>query len=77
MNAETPNTANKVRKNFIAGHGFLVSAEGSDSEHEGKVQRFSPNSLRHGYAYRGALTGIPLRQLAPSMGHDVRTNMKH
>ena len=57
--------------------GFLVSADGSDSEHEGKAQRFSPNSLRHGNAYRGALTGIPLRQLAPSMGHDVRTNMKH
>jgi len=37
----------------------------------------SPYSLRHGYAYRGALAGIPLRQLAASMGHDVRTNMKH
>ena len=31
----------------------------------------------HGYAYRGALAGIPLRQLAASMGHDVRTHMKH
>ena len=37
----------------------------------------SPYSLRHGYAYRGALAGIPLRQLAASMGHDVRTHMKH
>ena len=37
----------------------------------------SPYSLRHGYAYRGALTGIPLRQLAASMGHDMRTHMKH
>jgi integrase len=37
----------------------------------------SPYSLRHGYAYRGALAGIPLRQLATSMGHDVRTHMKH
>ena len=36
-----------------------------------------PYSLRHGYAYRGALAGIPLRQLAASMGHDVRTHMKH
>lgn len=34
----------------------------------------SPYSLRHGYAYRGALAGIPLRQLATSMGHDVRTH---
>ena len=37
----------------------------------------SPYSLRHGYAYRGSLAGIPLRQLAASMGHDVRTHMKH
>ena len=37
----------------------------------------SPYSLRHGYAYRGALAGIPLRQLAASMGHDVHTHMKH
>ncbi|AHF64116.1 putative phage integrase family [Synechococcus sp. WH 8109] len=37
----------------------------------------SPYSLRHGYAYRGALAGIPLRQLAASMGHNVRTHMKH
>ena len=37
----------------------------------------SPYSLRNGYAYRGALAGIPLRQLAASMGHDVRTHMKH
>ena len=37
----------------------------------------SPYSLRHGYAYRGALAGMPLRQLAASMGHDVRTHMKH
>ena len=37
----------------------------------------SPYSLRHGYAYRGALAGIPLIQLAASMGHDVRTHMKH
>ena len=37
----------------------------------------SPYSLRHGYAYRGALAGILLRQLAASMGHDVRTHMKH
>ncbi len=37
----------------------------------------SPYSLRHGYAYREALAGIPLRQLAASMGHDVRTHMKH
>ena len=37
----------------------------------------SPYSLRHGYAYRGAMAGIPLRQLAASMGHDVRTHMKH
>ena len=25
----------------------------------------------------GAMAGIPLRQLAASMGHDVRTHMKH
>tara|TARA_B100000073_G_C23250370_1_gene378015 strand:- start:37 stop:267 length:231 start_codon:yes stop_codon:yes gene_type:complete len=37
----------------------------------------SPYSLRHGYAYRGALADIPLRQLAASMGHDERTHMKH
>ena len=37
----------------------------------------SPYSLRHGYACRGALAGIPLRQLATSMGHDVRSHMKH
>ena len=37
----------------------------------------SPHSLRHGYAYRGALAGIPLRQLAASMGHDVSTHMKY
>lgn len=37
----------------------------------------SPYSLRHGYAYRGALAGIPRRQLAASMGHKVRTHMKH
>ena len=37
----------------------------------------SPYSLRHGYAYRGALAGIPLRQLAASMGHDVSTHMKY
>ena len=37
----------------------------------------SPYSLRHGYAYRGALAGIPLGQLAVSMGHDLRTHMKH
>ena len=37
----------------------------------------SPYSLRYGYAYRGALAGIPLRQHAASMGHDVRTHMKH
>ena len=37
----------------------------------------SPYTLRHGYAYRGALACIPLRQLAASMGHDVRTHMKH
>ena len=28
-------------------------------------------------AGRDALAGIPLRQLAASMGHDVRTHMKH
>ena len=39
--------------------------------------KLSPYSLRHGYAYRGALAGIPLRQLAASIGHDVRTHMKH
>ena len=27
----------------------------------------SPYSLRHGYAYRGALAGIPLRQLTSSL----------
>ena len=37
----------------------------------------SPFSLWHGYAYRGAMAGIPLRQLAASMGHDVRTHVKH
>lgn len=37
----------------------------------------SPYSLRHGYAYRGALAGIPFKHLAASMGHDVRTHMKH
>ena len=37
----------------------------------------SPYSVRHGYAYRGALAGIPLRKLAASMGHDVRTHMEH
>ena len=37
----------------------------------------SPYSLRHGYAYRGALKGLPLRLLAASMGHDIRTHMKH
>ena len=34
-------------------------------------------SLRHGYAYRGALAGMPLRQLAASMDHDVSTHMKY
>jgi len=37
----------------------------------------SPYSLRHGYAYRGALAGLPLRLLAASMGHAVCTHMKH
>ena len=37
----------------------------------------SPYSLRHGYAYRGGIAGIALRQLAASMGHDIRTHMKH
>ena len=41
------------------------------------ISKLSPYSLQHGYAYRGALAGIPLRQLAASMGHDVRTHMKH
>ena len=37
----------------------------------------SPYNLRHCYAYRGALAGIPLRrQLAASMGRDVRTHIK-
>ena len=37
----------------------------------------SPYSLRHGHAYRGAWEGLPLRLLAASMGHDIRTHMKH
>ena len=37
----------------------------------------SPYSLRQGFACRGAFAGIPLRQLAASMGQDVRTHMKH
>ena len=37
----------------------------------------SPYSLRHGYAYRGALAGMHPRFLAAAMGHDMRTHMKH
>jgi len=37
----------------------------------------SPYSLRHSYAYRGAFAEIPIRQLAASMGHEVRTHIKH
>ena len=37
----------------------------------------SPYSLRHGYAYRGALARLPLRLLAASMSHDIRAHMKY
>ena len=63
----------------ICGHIFKQYL--SVSPYRAAMMKTNPKlslySLRHGYAYRGALAGIPLRQLAASIGHDVRTHMKH
>jgi integrase len=62
-----------------AGHAFRQYLDRHDYWQQlvAVTPGLSPYGLRHGYAYRGALLGIPLRQLAASMGHDVRTHMKH
>ena len=55
---------------YIDRHSYWATLEKAIPER-------SPYSLRNGFAYRGDLAGITLRQLATSMGHDVRTHMKH
>ena len=43
-----------------------------------EIKGLKPYSLRHGFAWRGALyTAIAIRTAARLMGHDVRTHMKH
>ena len=64
---------------FSCGHAFRQYLDRNPTWQtlKQKNPELTPYCLRHGYAYRGALAGIPLRQLAASMGHDVSTHMKY
>ena len=69
LNAQDFKTCDHTFRQYLDRHPYwaaLVKA----------TPRLSPYSLRHCYAYRGDLAGIPLRQLAASMGHDVRSQIK-